>query len=344
MEVFVSLPSTLAYRKKGLLSDSGEVLQSWSTLLEAGVADGDTLTAVVQPAKVSATRKAFAIWFSNGPVIYWGHPKFGGDAAHITGCIPSPQRADAEKLIRVQQIESTGHAFAALLADGSAAWPELGTSDVEHSLPKNLAAIVLAHYICDAPRLKLGVTLDLAVTAQGFAIDWHPKPRDGKRLETDRRSSTGFGRPQLFGSTFAQRGSGVQADLHDVDSITGSLSAFCALKRDGSVVCWGDDESGGEAGEIQQQLKHATWRSFVPQDITDVEDQLKEVQQIASTSFAFAAVLADGSVVAWGDPFAGGNCRAVEDELRTAGGGFFWAKEDPRRLIALSMREVAGIG
>ena len=45
--------------------------------------------------------------------------------------------------------------------------------------------------------------------------------------------------------------------------------------------------------------------------------QFKLVQQIQATYFgAFAAILADGSVVAWGDPERGGDCSAVQDQLR----------------------------
>ena len=40
------------------------------------------------------------------------------------------------------------------------------------------------------------------------------------------------------------------------------------------------------------------------------------VQQIQATDKAFAAILADGSVVAWGDPDCGGDCSAVEDEFQ----------------------------
>ena len=47
---------------QGLLSSSGECFDLEYTLLDAGVVDGDTLTAVVLPAKVSATTKAFAMW------------------------------------------------------------------------------------------------------------------------------------------------------------------------------------------------------------------------------------------------------------------------------------------
>jgi hypothetical protein len=40
------------------------------------------------------------------------------------------------------------------------------------------------------------------------------------------------------------------------------------------------------------------------------------VDQIQATEGAFAATLADGSVVAWGDPECGGDCSAVQDQLK----------------------------
>ena len=46
-----------------------------------------------------------------------------------------------------------------------------------------------------------------------------------------------------------KQGSSVQDELRNVARITGSLSAFAALRFDGSVVCWGDAECGGDAGE-----------------------------------------------------------------------------------------------
>jgi alpha-tubulin suppressor-like RCC1 family protein len=40
------------------------------------------------------------------------------------------------------------------------------------------------------------------------------------------------------------------------------------------------------------------------------------VQQVQATGSAFAAVLADGSVVAWGNPDCGGDSSAVQDQLK----------------------------
>ena len=47
-------------------------------------------------------------------------------------------------------------------------------------------------------------------------------------------------------------------------------------------MTWGEPDSGGDSSEVQ--------------------DQLKGVQQVQATTSAFAAILADGSVVTWGDP------------------------------------------
>ena len=40
------------------------------------------------------------------------------------------------------------------------------------------------------------------------------------------------------------------------------------------------------------------------------------MQEIQTTQHAFAAILADGSVVTWGSPDYGGDCSAVQDQLR----------------------------
>ena len=60
-----------------------------------------------------------------------------------------------------------------------------------------------------------------------------------------------------------------------------------------------------------------TWGSALfGGDSTDVQDQLRSVQQIHATGAAFAAILADGSVVTWGDREFGGDSSGVRDQLR----------------------------
>ena len=61
-------------------------------------------------------------------------------------------------------------------------------------------------------------------------------------------------------------------------------------------MTWGDDRHGGDSSAVR--------------------DQLKNVQQIQATAFAFAAILGDCSVVTWGDADCGGDCSAVRDQLK----------------------------
>ena len=72
--------------------------------------------------------------------------------------------------------------------------------------------------------------------------------------------------------------------------------AFAAILADGSVVTWGKPMSGGDSSEVQ--------------------DQLKGVQQLQATRYAFAAILADGSVVTWGCPAHGGDSSQVQHQLK----------------------------
>ena len=47
-----------------------------------------------------------------------------------------------------------------------------------------------------------------------------------------------------------------------------------------------------------------------------VENEARNVQQIQATTGAFAVISADGSVVTWGDPDDGGDCSEIQDQLQ----------------------------
>ena len=75
-------------------------------------------------------------------------------------------------------------------------------------------------------------------------------------------------------------------------SITkGGAAAFAALKKDGSVVVWGDERSGGKIGTKREGLAN--------------------IVKIASTKSAFAALRENGSVTAWGNSYHGGSLLIV---------------------------------
>ena len=93
------------------------------------------------------------------------------------------------------------------------------------------------------------------------------------------------------------------AGLHDGDSIAAVAQQpkIAATKHafalwSGGVVAWGHQLLGGY--------------------ISDVQDQLRNVQQICGTFYAFAAILANGSVVTWGYAAFGGDSSRVQDQLR----------------------------
>ena len=78
--------------------------------------------------------------------------------------------------------------------------------------------------------------------------------------------------------------------------IHATIDAFAATLGEGSVVTWCNAASGGDSSEVQ--------------------DQLKNVQQIQASRVAFAAIRGDGSVVTWGDAARGGDSSKVQDQLK----------------------------
>ena len=86
---------------------------------------------------------------------------------------------------------------------------------------------------------------------------------------------------------------------------------------------------GGESSEVQDQLKgvqqvQANYRAFaailadgsVVTWGSTVQHQVTDVDQVQGTDTAFAAILADGSVVTWGNPDDGGESSEVQDQLK----------------------------
>ena len=145
-----------------------------------------------------------------------------------------------------------------------------------------------------------------------------------------------------------------EAGLQDQDELTAIVRqakfvpnpeafALWCFGGDG-IVTWGNPTLGGDSSAVQQQLKSVqqvqgthsamealgvsgafaailadgslvTWGSE-PLSSAAVHDQLKNVQQVQGTLAAFAAVLSDGSVVSWGNPALGGDTAPVQDQLR----------------------------
>ena len=93
--------------------------------------------------------------------------------------------------------------------------------------------------------------------------------------------------------------------------------AFAALKDDGSVVTWGNNDFGGDSSLVSEQLSSG-------------------VLKIISNQMAFAVLKNDGSVITWGQQEFGGDSSLVQESLSsgvseiysTVGGAFAVIKED----------------
>jgi ribosomal protein L30E len=99
----------------------------------------------------------------------------------------------------------------------------------------------------------------------------------------------------------------------DVTQIFSTGGAFAALRADGSVVTWGSSSSGGDSNVYHYD--NATNKNVKDYSVASQLEGSIDVAQIFSTSSAFAALRADGSVVTWGDTYSGGNSSAVAKQL-----------------------------
>ena len=271
--------------------------------------------------QIEATQHAFAAILADGSVITWGDPESGGDSSTVES-----------QLRDVQQIEATQHAFAAILADGSViTWgdPESVVTAQQLNLSWGMSSRLKPHSMplpqfWQMVQLLPGVIQSLVVTAQQLNLSWGmssrlkphsmPLPQFWQMVQllpgviqslvvTAQQLNLSWGmssrlKPHYYlgWSRVCGDSSTVESQLRDVQQIEATQHAFAAILADGSVITWGDPESGG--------------------DSSTVESQLRDVQQIEATQHAFAAILADGSVITWGDPESGGDSSTVESQLR----------------------------
>ena len=75
-----------------------------------------------------------------------------------------------------------------------------------------------------------------------------------------------------------------------------ALSAWAAIKTNGSVVTWGHGCAGGDSGLVK--------------------DLIRDVKSICGNPFAFAAITQGGSVVTWGMQAFGGDSFAVQNKFK----------------------------
>ncbi|CAJ1409294.1 unnamed protein product, partial [Effrenium voratum] len=321
----------LGLQLQSLASTSGQ-LKEYHSLLEAGVRDGDLLTATVCNREYPGHRPhAFALVRGDGSVAAWG-----------ARCWPAPQLRDAvavavsfaafaarrrgggvatwgkahyggdsnevqEQLQGVEHIEASYAAFAALRADGTVVtWGDSGYGGDSAAVQEQLR---------DVRKLKATRYAFAAISGDGRVVTWGDPGKGGNSglellgVRSVAASSSAFAAVRSDGAVVAwgdvpasgesPRGSGGRVlappSPSPVVQLVASGRAFAALRCDGSVATWGDKAAGGDSSCVQP---------------------LRGVQSLVASSFAFAALLGDGGVVTWGNPRYGGDSSLFQAELR----------------------------
>ena len=224
---------------------------------------------------VSSTPSAFAATKTDGSVVTWGQTADGGDAActPASDCTPAPVGSLSSG---VAEVRGSSKAFAALKSDGTVvAWgdPTYGgdaASPVGGALT-NITAVVP------------GSTAFAAIKQDGSVVTWGDEGGGGDFTCA------------LPGCTPVPNSGSLAAGVTSISSTSFSaaggqanVGAFAALKDNGSVVTWGDTNSGGDSTQ-------------------PVGGALTGVTAIAASDRAFAALRSGGSVVTWGFAENGGN-------------------------------------
>ena len=242
---------------------------------------------------VKASQSAFAAIQADGSIVTWGLKHTGGDSSQVQ-----------DRLRSVQQIQGTISAFAAILADGSVvAWgdPICGgnTADVDG--------------LFDVQQLQATWGAFAAIKTDGSVVTW--------------------GHPLAGGDS-----STVQHQLKNVQQVQATHAAFCCdpgrcIGRDmgwwwtGWWQLWSSASArkrpadSGHTHSIRCDQDgwiscHLGRHKPLAADSSEVQNQLKNVQQIQATQAAFVAILGNGSVVTWGDCQYGGDKSEVQDQLK----------------------------
>ena len=163
---------------------------------EAEIKDGECLNALVLQPQLAATQSAFALWcHGDNAVVTWGNALCGGDSSSVQ-----------DQLRGVQQIQATGKAFAAILADGSAVtWGDAVEGGDSSAVRDQLKGV---------QQIQATESAFAAILADGSVVTW--------------------GHAYCGGDS-----SVVQEQLKGVQQIQATRLAFSAILADGSVVTWG---------------------------------------------------------------------------------------------------------
>ncbi|CAL1143364.1 unnamed protein product [Cladocopium goreaui] len=314
-----------------LINGKGEILTRGS-LDDCGLADDETLHAMVRRPRIVSNRRAhaFACIRADGTVISWGSNGAGdsgsvhaqlvdvvdlaGTAGAFAALLENQEvvtwgdstlggDASSVSLRGVRQIQATAMAFGALKEDGTVVtW---GSSHLGGNCSR------VQGHLKDVSSLSASAGAFAALKVNGQVITWGQEDFGGdsskvesqlKNVQHIQPASFAFAAVLEDGSvvTWGEAMSGgdstsVQEELQNVKTLKSTAAAFAAIRSDGTLVSWGAADQGGDSQAVQAQLC--------------------QVSEVEATGKAFAAILATGRVVTWGDPAAGGDSSSVQHQL-----------------------------
>jgi len=297
--------------------------------------NGDEYRAVFTNAAGKATSEAVTLTVATHHyrVVAWGQNSFGqlGDASFTQSDVPVP----ASGLDFVTAVAAGRHHSLALLANGTVmAWGEGGSGELGDGEYASSDVPVLVEGLSHVGAIAAGADHSLALLGNGTVMAWggneHGQLGDGGTVESDVpvavkgltgvtaiAAGTEYSLALLSDGKVMAWGANEHGELGDGDTnnsdvpvavkaLTGVKAIAAggehalALLGDGTVMAWGDDESGqlgnssvearGEEGEEERF-------STVPVAVNGASG----VSAIAAGARHSLALLAGGTVVAWGE-------------------------------------------
>ena len=308
------------------LRDDGSVV-SWGDANRGGQSsgvdfDGDgsssSTSGTLRVSQLYSTTSAFAALRNDGSVVTWGDHAAGGLAA-VTDAAGRPVApvdfdGDGNPItstgpLKVSQIFSTAGAFAAVRSDGSVVtWGNGaygGLAAVIDGTGKPLSQFPVdfdgdGNPLTNTGPLRVSQIFSsgaafAALRSNGSVVTWGQAAAGGLAATTINN--------RLVPIDFDGDGNPLTSTGPlKVSEIVSTLTAFAALRSDGSVVTWGNPAQGGDSSAVD----------------FDGDGQLTSrrgsltVAQVYATGSAFAALRSDGSVVTWGERSKGGDSQDID--------------------------------
>lgn len=289
--------------------------------------------------KLFSNIPSFALLSPDGTVDTWGYIHHGGDSS-----------GEQHLLKNVVNIQSTITAFAALTDNGTVvSWGDSRNGGEYSSLKPPLNNVKTIH--------SNGDYTFMAIRADGSLVRWGgpvgnctimDNINNVKYIHSHGDNSyvaiTDDGKGHIL-DLYETKGSEiipsseVQDQMTNISTIYHNRYSYAVLKRDGTVVTWGDSSLGGNSMLVANKLKNVVsiastmgayiallqngtiiewgfmnWRGDRIQFIA-VQDKLIDIVKIYSTKSSYLALSQTGNVVTWGIVETGGDCSIYEHLL-----------------------------